>query len=227
MANVDVSNAAPAADLSLLGRLFAAGRETEDQIPTFAMKWRQQNEVALTAGEPLWVALGDSLTQGIGASGLDQTFVRQLQRRLASSGRPRAVLNLSVSGARIEDVITKQLPQLASLDQEPAMITLTVGNNDLLKSLRVKHTTRRLGDLFDALPEQAVVATLPATGSVVASYVNRMIRGEAPLRGLRIADVSRHMSGWRSRMARDGFHPNDDGYRAWTSAFAEVFIDRI
>lgn len=227
MANVEVIEPTSGPGVRTLGRILPGVRHTEDQIPTFAMRWRQQNEVALRAGEPVWVALGDSLTQGIGASSLDQTFVRRVQRRLAAAGHPRAVLNLSVSGARIDDVIDKQIPQIDSLPEPPALVTCTVGNNDLIKSLRVKQTTRGLARLFDALPEGTLVATLPATGSVVASYVNRVIRGEAPLRGHRVADVIPHMTGWRGRIARDGFHPNDAGYEAWTAAFSEALIDRL
>jgi lysophospholipase L1-like esterase len=225
MANADVVERGDGPLLRTLGRVLTGVREAEDPVPTFAKRWRQQNEVALAAGEPVWVALGDSLTQGIGASSFDGTFVRQLQRRLAEAGRPTAVVNLSVSGARIEDVISKQIPQIASLHEAPAIVTCTVGNNDLLKTFRVKQTTRALAELFEALPANTAVATLPATGSVVASYINRSIRDQAPRRGHRVADVMAHSSGWRSRIARDGFHPNDAGYQVWTSAFSETLID--
>lgn len=224
MANVDVVETTPGPLVRALARVLPGVRETEDQIPAFARRWHAQNEAALSSGEPVWVALGDSLSQGIGASSLDSTFVRQVQRRLAESGRPVPVLNLSVSGARIQDVIDQQLPKLSVLAERPAFVTCTVGSNDLLRSIRLKRTTTQLGALFDALPAGSIVATLPAAGSLVAKYVNRVIEGEAPLRELRIADVAAHMSGWRRRIAGDGFHPNDEGYEAWTAAFSEALI---
>ena len=152
--------------------------------------------------------------------------MRQVQRRLAEAGRPVPVLNLSVSGARIQDVIDRQLPKLAQLPHEPVFVTCTVGSNEPLsaRSLLFKRTTRQLSTLFDALPSGSIVATLPDAGSMVAKYVNRVIEGEAPLREHRIADVASHLSGWRRRIAGDGFHPNDEGYEAWTNAFTEVLI---
>lgn len=226
MADADVMDTTAGPLVRTLARVFPGVRETEDQIPAFARRWHEQNQAALTAGEPLWVALGDSLSQGIGASSLESTFVRQVQRRLAEVGRPVPVLNLSVSGARIHDVIERQLPRLNQLAHEPAFVTCTVGSNDLLRSVRLKRSTRQLSALFDELPAGSVVATLPAAGSMVAGYVNRVIGAEAPRRGHRVADVAAHMSGWRRRLAGDGFHPNDAGYEAWTAAFTEVLLPR-
>ena len=224
MGKADVIETTPGPLVRALARVLPGVRETEDQIPAFARRWHEQNQAALASGEPVWVALGDSLTQGIGASSLETTFVRGVQRRLAQAGRPVPVLNLSVSGARIQDVIDHQLPKLSLLTHEPAFVTCTIGSNDLLRSIRLKRTTDQLGALFDALPTGSVVATLPAAGSVVAKYVNRIIEGEAPLREHRIADVAAHMSGWRRRIAGDGFHPNDEGYEAWTAAFTQALI---
>lgn len=224
MADADVIETTPGPLVRALARVLPGVRETEDQIPAFARRWHEQNQAALSSGEPVWVALGDSLSQGIGASTLEATFVRQVQRRLADAGHPVPVVNLSVSGARIRDVIERQLPKMSLLAHEPAFVTCTVGSNDLLRSIRLKRTTTELSALFDALPQGSIVATLPAAGSMVAKYVNRVIEGEAPLREHRIADVAAHLSGWRRRMAGDGFHPDDEGYEAWTTAFTEVLI---
>src|SRR4051812_30383533 len=38
------------------------------QVPIYAGAWQRDNELANTGGRPLWVVLGDSLSQGIGAS---------------------------------------------------------------------------------------------------------------------------------------------------------------
>lgn len=85
----------------------------------FAAYWRAHNERVLhdidtgTNPGPLWVALGDSTAQGLGApdprGGYVGQALRQLRRRTA---KHRRVLNLSVSGALIRDVVGRQLPQL-------------------------------------------------------------------------------------------------------------------
>lgn len=81
-------------------------------------------------GGTLYVALGDSTAQGIGASGPERGYVGLVAQRLAvATGRPVQVLNLSRSGARVHDVVTEQLPRLAGLS--PDLVTVAVGANDL------------------------------------------------------------------------------------------------
>ena len=77
------------------------------------------------------------------------------------------------------------------------------------------------------LPAGAVLATVPAKGSLMAKRVSKIIRAEAGRSGLVVADVDAHLPGWRGRSAGDRFHPNDLGYEAWFSAFAEVLPDRV
>ena len=76
--------------------------------------------------------------------------------------------------------------------------------------------------LMSRLPAGAVLATLPASGSLMAKRLNKTIRAEARRAGLLVADVDAHLPGWRGRSAGDRFHPNDRGYESWFEAFAEV-----
>ena len=68
------------------------------------------------AGGIVYVALGDSTAQGIGASRPERGSVGLVAQRLrVATGRPVQVINLSVSGARVRDVVGDQLPKLAGL----------------------------------------------------------------------------------------------------------------
>src|SRR5215469_14671565 len=79
----------------------------------FADHWQAHNEQVLRATGPLWVVLGDSTAQGLGAPSPEGGYVGQvldvLRRR---SGLPWRVLNLSASGSLIRDVLGHQLPLL-------------------------------------------------------------------------------------------------------------------
>ncbi len=79
-------------------------------------------------GEPgglLYVALGDSAAQGIGASGPDRGYVSLIAQRLrVASKQPVEVVNLSRSGARISDVLSRQIPALEALGRRPDLITV-------------------------------------------------------------------------------------------------------
>src|ERR1700736_5683590 len=81
----------------------------------FADHWQAHNERVLRTAQdgPLWVVLGDSTAQGLGAPSPEYGYVGQalgaLRRR---TGLPWQVLNLSASGSLIRDVLHHQLPPL-------------------------------------------------------------------------------------------------------------------
>ena len=184
------------------------------------------------AGGVLYVALGDSTAQGIGASGPERGYVGLLARRLrATAGRPVQVVNLSRSGARVHDIVVEQLPRLAGL--APDLITVAVGSNDLAQYDAARFRAD-VDALVSGLPPGAVVGDVPwfmhgGTGrksGEAADYV----ASRAGSRGLPVARLHRAMRerGWRSMItdfAADWFHPNDRGHRVWADAFWEA-IDR-
>ena len=66
--------------------------------------WAQPHGVP---GGLLYVALGDSAAQGIGASSPERGYVGLLAERLReTTGRPVELINISRSGAKIEEVVT-------------------------------------------------------------------------------------------------------------------------
>jgi acyl-CoA thioesterase-1 len=181
------------------------------------------------SGGLLYVALGDSTGQGIGAGGPERGYVGLLAERLrATTGRPVQVLNLSRSGARIDDVVADQLPRLAGL--APDLVTVAVGANDV-KHYDAARFRADVDALVAELPPGTVVGDVPwfmhgGTGrksGEAAEYV----AARAASRGLPVARLHRAMRerGWRSMItdfAADWFHPNDRGHRVWADAFWEV-----
>ncbi|WP_290050178.1 SGNH/GDSL hydrolase family protein [Amycolatopsis solani] len=185
-------------------------RRVRAQKEPYARAWAEAGRTAVGSGRPLWAALGDSMTQGIGAETITGGWVPQLNARL---GEPFAVVNLSASGARIADVLDDQLPRLLALPSPPALVTVLVGANDMLTPSRRRGTPARFADLLARLPAgRSVVATLPR-GNRQAREINALIEaatahGEihlAELRGPALAPL-------RGSLAVDWFHPNDVGY---------------
>ncbi len=209
------------------GRFLPGVATTAEQIERFAAHWRDQVPEALAADGPVLVALGDSLAQGIGASSAETGYVGLLRQRLAVDEIPPPVLNLSRSGATIADVLEIQLPALTASGVTPGLVVCTVGSNDLVRSVRFRRTGRALRQLIDLLPPQAVLATLPAKGSLAATAMNRRLRSEAALRGVAVADVAARLTTWRGNQAGDRFHPNDSGYRIWLDAFVAAGCNPI
>ena len=201
--------------------------------------WHLQQEVdryrrywSMARGEPggiLYVALGDSTAQGIGASGPDKGYVGLIADRLRTAkGRPVQVINLSRTGARVDDVVADQLPKLAGLT--PDVVTVAVGGNDIRHYDAVRFRSD-VDALIAGLPAGAVVGDVPwfmhgGTGrdsAEAAEYVTQV----AESRGLPVAGLHEAMQrrGWASMLtdfSADWFHPSNRGYRIWADAFWEA-----
>jgi acyl-CoA thioesterase I len=192
----------------------------------FADYWQAHNSQVLSQAGPLWVVLGDSAAQGLGAPGPQYGYVGQalaeLRRRTGLRWR---VLNLSVSGALTRDVLHGQL---ARLPAAPDLVTCGIGANDVLYTPPAK-LLRDLRALVGALPAETVMLDLPlpaglwgVVGRMGVPYVtriNRVIHEAARARGLPVAEISAHfMPPWSGKFASDNFHPSQAGYRDWARA---------
>ena len=224
----------PGADLSGLragpfGRWSDGVTAMREDCAAFASHWHAHNHRILTETGPLWVVLGDSTAQGLGATSPDGGYVGQAlaELRLRTGLRWR-VLNLSVSGALIRDVLNDQLPRLPATPGAPDLVTCGIGVNDILYAAPTK-LLRDLRALVGAIPDGTVILDLPLPaglwgilGRISAPYVariNRTIHEAARARGLPVAEVSAHfMPPWGGKFASDYFHPSQAGYGDWARA---------
>jgi acyl-CoA thioesterase I len=221
----------PAADLSGLrsgrfGRWADGVIALREDCVTFAGHWHAHNDRVLTESGPLWVVLGDSTAQGLGAPSPMGGYVGQVLAGLRErTGRPWRVLNLSLSGALIRDVLRDQMPRIPA---EAEMVTCGIGANDILYSTPSK-VLADLRGLIGAVPGGTVLLDLPLPtgiwgilGRASVPYVariNQTIHQAAGARGLPVAEVSAHfLPPWAGKFGPDNFHPSQDGYRDWARA---------
>jgi acyl-CoA thioesterase I len=199
----------------------------------FRAYWDAHNERVIRARAteaepgPLWVALGDSTAQGLGAPGPQGGYVGQTLAQLRrTTGQHWRVINLSVSGSLMRDVLAEQVPQLK--DHQPDLITLGAGVNDILFSAPGR-LFADLRALLAAVPGGTVLLDLPLpagfwwiVGRMSVPYLtrmNRVIHEVAAERKLPLAEVStQFIAPWAGKFACDNFHPSQDGYRDWTRA---------
>ncbi len=192
-----------------------------EDCAAFARYWQARNDQMLTLDGPLWVVLGDSTAQGLGAPTPDGGYVGQVLAGLRrQTCLPWRVLNLSVSGALTRDVLGAQLPLMPA---RPDLVTCGIGVNDILYT----SPSRLFADLralIAAVPDRTVLLDLPlpagcwgVLGHASVPYVtriNRTIHQAAAARGLPVAAVSAHfLPPWAGKFAPDSFHPSRDGYR--------------
>ena len=57
-------------------------RRSFEQVELYRAAWELSNEAALVADGPLWLVLGDSAAQGVGASAHDRAYVGLVLDRL-------------------------------------------------------------------------------------------------------------------------------------------------
>jgi len=214
----------PGRVLRTLGVLVPGVSRVQAQVEPYADAWHARNRSVLAHPGRRWFVLGDSMSQGIGASAHDSGWVDQLVARLGTEAGALRIVNLSATGARVADVVEQQLPALSSLEPRPDdLVTVMAGSNDLFAG-RVSRAALPAGFavLVDRLPRGAIVATLPQP-RVAATRANAYVESAAAEGRLRMVDM--RVSGppsWRGRLASDWFHPNDAGYAAIADAFEPV-----
>ncbi len=217
------------AGLRALGLVVPGVRRVQAQAEPYAREWTRHNAAVAGAAGRRWVVLGDSMSQSVGASAWDAGWVGQLGRDIAGAGHRLTVVNLSATGARVDDVLDQQLPLARLLPDTgagPDVVTVLVGSNDLFAGGSVR---RRLPDAFGALvaalPRGAVTATLPQPRTA-ARRANVHVRSAGDDGRLEVVDmVAEGPRSWRGRLAADRFHPNDHGYAGIAAAFRPHVLD--
>lgn len=194
-----------------------------------------------------YVALGDSTVEGIGASEPDRSYVARLYDRLRAEYPNVALTNLGQAGATAADVLADQVP--AANAEQPALVTLSIGPNDLLTGVPAPLFELRLDAILASLTEQAAgpvvainllpdIALAPrfahddqaAIDGLVRQF-NDAIRNAASRHGAVVADLytaSRDEApNHDGLVSADGFHPSDAGYALWADYFWQSIAARL
>lgn len=219
--------------LTVLAALAGLALRTRVSVGPRRRWWEQQAR----SGELLWVALGDSLTQGTGSSSPDTCWLgRSVGAARARTGRSVRVVNLAVYGARTDDVLATQLPAAEALAVELAradVVTVCVGSNDAGR-LTAADFRARLEQLCDALPVGAVVGDVPefqwGPRVAAAAELSAVVREVVDARPhLVLAPVEHATAGTRilTELAGDFFHPNDAGHARIARAFTPAVLARL
>ena len=209
-------------------RLSANSLVLNETLPIHSKWWRDH---AKEHGEMLYVAIGDSAAQGIGASRPDRSYVGVLAEDIRDlTGRSLRVVNLSVSGATTELAVLDQLPRLAKLS--PDLVTVAIGANDIA-SWDPAVFERNVRTILGAVPDDAIVADLPffyfPHNERKVAVANRILRRLAAERELTVVPLHQltkrqGLRGILTQFAEDMFHPNDHGYRIWADAFRPALL---
>ena len=207
-----------------------------ENLASRAFDYSSPIEIGNTADEsPIYVAMGDSLTYGVGASSIENTFPYYFAGSLLSQYRGVKMFNLGVPGATIEDLIDYQLEQ--TIDLKPDYVSVFIGTNDIHQTIlpnkfgsSLAYTLERLSKETDA---QIIIINLPYLGSkslilppfnyFFDSYTreyNKVIQEMVDVYELKLVelyDSTKNAFLQRQELySSDGLHPSDEGYKYWS-----------
>ena len=186
------------------------------------------------SGSPLrYLILGDSTAAGVGGD-YEKGIAVGTAEGLARDGRRVELVNLSVSGARIHDVLTKQLPKAQGKFD---LVLLDVGANDVIRLTPSSRFERDFEETVKQILTAHCSARVVVTGSPdmgAPPRIPRLLRPLAAFRTRRINVIANRMADRydltfapiaaatgplfrkdRSLFDADRFHPNDAGYATW------------
>jgi lysophospholipase L1-like esterase len=201
-------------------RLFSGVRTVESTRRPFADWWEAANRGALAAEGPLWLVLGDSTSQGIGASAPQAGYVPRVKERLDElTGDRWRVINLSITGAKMMDVVDRELPAATALGLDAELITSFVGANDVLYPWGVAEGRSSAARLVAALPPGTIQSEMGGGPSSrpKATAINKVLQAAVTDNRLSLFNPWNWPS-MRGAWAEDRFHPNDVGYGHLTEA---------
>ena len=203
-------------------RILAAGLLTAALVPLAGCGRKPPRAQAIPPGATV-LALGDSLTSGVGASA-ETAYPAVLQRLTGWK-----VVNAGVSG----DTSAGALQRLPGLLQQhrPALVIVSIGGNDFLRRQSASATRtnvhRICADakaggaqvLLVAIPELTILATLGQL-SDHAMFEDIAKELEVPL----------HRKGWSgvladAKLRSDNIHANAAGYELFTQGLVDTLKD--
>jgi lysophospholipase L1-like esterase len=194
---------------------------------------------ALDVDESIYVAVGASDAVGIGAVPLRNGYVFRIRDELEDRGKDVALVNLGVPGANT-DSINRRVQRFLRMDVNPHLITVWVGNNDLIDGVEVDEFEDELEELLSLLRARTegpiVIANLPdltrlprfvrnpdrnVTRQRVMSF-NNVIEEQAEEFDIAVIDLFKEQIEEKCVSDVDGFHPNNDGHERIAGLFLQV-----
>lgn len=182
-----------------------------------------------------YVAIGDSLTAGVGTTGNEESFPYLLSKAIARSGRNVELMNLGVPAAGTQDVIDSQLQK--AISNNPDIVTILIGINDVQNFVSRGTFRRNIERIIDTIQGKTkariVVINLPFLGTDdlvtrpfrwvyrlrVAAF-NRILEQVAANKGPTLVDLNKATRDQTARSSDyysiDQFHPSAKGYQQWS-----------
>ncbi len=201
---------------------------------------RQRNRVSsATAAAPQvgsvrYLALGDSLSQGVGAPD-EQTgaFPALLAEKWRGASCEVELQNAGISGYTAEQVLTDEVPQIEGF--QPTLITFQAGANDIVNGVTVEDYRKSVQGVLDAATGSGARVIVLAqnewfrapggegyTTPEQRDAFDEVLIEEAQSRGAEFVDMRAlyKQQADENLWVEDGIHPTPEAYQAWADELA-------
>ena len=184
----------------------------------------------------VYVALGDSTAEGMGASTPQRSYTNIVFESLKDRYKQAKYLNVARSGAILKDVLQSQMPK--AIEAKPSLITLSIGANDIIRRTKLDEFEGDLRELLTSLRQKTdatiLISTVPdlsltpAVPKLLKTYskykagkLNQIIYKvgeETSTVTVDLFEDSRAvLKMFPEAIASDGWHPSDFGYALWAN----------
>lgn len=186
-----------------------------------------------------YAVLGDSTA--VGQGGDYESGIAVSTAQYLAKNRKVIMQNYAISGARVNDVLSKQIPAIKT---SPDITLIAVGANDVTHLTSVEEFEGDLKSSIDRLykinPKMHIILTgSPQMGSVPrlpqplryfakirTSQINDAVERLAKSQNVTFAHIAKNTGPVFSEnpelFARDNFHPNNKGYSIWLPTLYEA-----
>lgn len=181
-----------------------------------------------------YVALGDSLTAGVGTDNYENSYPYLLAQYFAGNDYQINLQSRSYPGLRTADLLKDYLPE--AIKDNPDIVTLLIGVNDIHGQISAKNFRRNYENILKSLTTETkakiYVINIPFIGSdkliwppynyffnYKTRQFNKIIKELADKYSVKYIDLYTPTedlfrdSG--SHYAADFFHPSAEGYKIW------------
>jgi acyl-CoA thioesterase I len=189
-------------------------------------------------GNVRYLALGDSLTQGVGAPD-EQTgaFPALLAERWRADGCEVELQNAGISGYTAGQILAEQVPQIESF--APTIVTFQAGGNDIANGVPIDEYRGNVKAVLDrATASGARVIVLAQNewfrSPVGVDYGEDVPAQRAAYDDVLIEETSAHGAEFvdlrplyaeqadQDLWVEDGIHPTPDAYEAWAEKLTDA-----
>lgn len=185
----------------------------------------------------VYVALGDSSVEGLGATTPDRTYPAIIFTAIKNAYKNAVFYNLGRTDSDAADLIIEQLDK--AIELAPDLVTISIGTNDIRHRKGIITFERELNQILSRLKNETVAEVVintipdlsqapavrrvvkPLSRVLVKRFNTRIIR-QAEKHHVVLVDLfemtSMYAKSHPEMLSEDGFHPSDFGYALWANS---------